>query len=115
MHASACRALRFAVIGWLLLASGCSGGLPPDKAAYAGEWRGKGVRLVITETADVDYDGARHGVAAAVKGPIRSFEGDSFVVGLGAMSARFVVSKPPYQEGGVWKMVVDGVELTKAP
>jgi hypothetical protein len=29
------------------------------------------------------------------------------------MSTRFVVSKPPYQEGDSWKMVVDQVELTK--
>jgi hypothetical protein len=30
------------------------------------------------------------------------------------MATTFVVSKPPYQDGDHWKMVVDGVELTKA-
>jgi hypothetical protein len=29
------------------------------------------------------------------------------------MATTFVVSKPPYQDGAQWKMVVDGLELTK--
>jgi hypothetical protein len=29
------------------------------------------------------------------------------------MNTTFVVSKPPYQQGQTWRMVVDGVELTR--
>jgi hypothetical protein len=29
------------------------------------------------------------------------------------MSTEFVVSAPPHEDAGVWKMTVDGVELTR--
>jgi hypothetical protein len=45
--------------------------------------------------------------------PIKRFEGNNIEAGLGPMSATFVVSMPPYQDGDQWKMVVDGVELTR--
>jgi hypothetical protein len=45
---------------------------------------------------------------------LRRFEGDNFVVGLPLLSTTFQVSKPPYEEAGRWKMIVDGVELTRA-
>ena len=35
------------------------------------------------------------------------------MVGIGPMSTMFTVSKPPYHDGRDWKMVVDGVELTR--
>ena len=38
------------------------------------------------------------------------FEGTDFVVGVGPMSTTFKVSRPPYDGGGTWKMVVDGVD-----
>ena len=42
------------------------------------------------------------------------FDGDNFSAGVGFLRTTFVVSKPPYREGALWKMVVDGVELTRA-
>jgi hypothetical protein len=44
---------------------------------------------------------------------LRRFEGDHFVVGIAFLSTTFEVSTPPHQEAGTWKMVVDGVELTR--
>jgi len=52
-------------------------------------------------------------VTTSVNGPLKDFDGDNFSAGIGPMSTTFVVSKPPYQDKGRWKMVVDGVELTK--
>ena len=48
-----------------------------------------------------------------LQAPLQRFEGDNFVVGVGPMSTVFTVSKPPYHDGRDWKMVVDGVELTR--
>jgi hypothetical protein len=55
------------------------------------------------------------GVTTSVEAPLKGFDGSNFEVGIGPMATTFVVSKPPYQDGEKWKMVVDGVELTKAP
>ena len=43
------------------------------------------------------------------------FEGDDFAVGVGCVVTRFEVSEPPHLEDGSWRMVVDGVELTREP
>ena len=48
-----------------------------------------------------------------VDAPLKEFKGDNFVVGIGFMSTEFAVSAPPHEDGGVWKMTVDGVELTR--
>jgi hypothetical protein len=62
---------------------------------------------------------ARHTSACTVacikpsKGPLNGFEGNNVVVGIGPISTTFMVSVPPHQEGGDWKMTVDGVELTR--
>ena len=44
---------------------------------------------------------------------ISKFDGDDFEVKVLLMSTSFKVSKPPHQEGDTWKMVVDGVELSR--
>jgi hypothetical protein len=49
----------------------------------------------------------------SINAPLRQFEGDHFVVGIAFLSTTFEVSTPPHQEAGTWKMVVDGVELTR--
>ena len=45
--------------------------------------------------------------------PIKEFKGDNFVLGLASVTTEFVVSEPPHEVGGDWKMTVDGVELTR--
>lgn len=44
----------------------------------------------------------------------QGFEEDNFIVGVGLLRTPFVVSKPPYHEAGAWKMVADGIDLTKS-
>jgi len=69
--------------------------------------------LHISQDGRVKYKRIRGSQTTSVDGPLKDFDGDNFEVGVWKMSTTFVVSNPPYQEAGRWKMVVDGVELTK--
>ncbi|NRF71859.1 hypothetical protein HLB44_33220 [Aquincola sp. S2] len=94
---------------------GCGQPVPPDKAAYVGEWQDKTMYLLITQDGSVRYKRLRAGASTSVQGPLQGFEGPHFKVGIGPMSTTFVVSKPPYRdEENQWKMVVDDVVLTKS-
>jgi hypothetical protein len=101
----------------LLLAAmllGCGKPVPPEKADFVGEWKAPGMHLLLLQDGSVQYNRIKSGVTTSVSGPLQGFEGDNFVVGVGLWRTTFVVSKPPYRDGAVWKMVVDGVELTRS-
>ena len=98
-----------------LILSACGQPVPDDKAAYVGEWRGQTMTLLLMKDGTVHYARVKGSVTTSIDGPLRRFEGDNFVVGIPFISTTFEVSKPPYQEAGTWKMVVDGVELTRVP
>ena len=98
-----------------LLIQACSGQpVPPEKIDYVGEWTSKEMYLLILQDGSVHYKRLKGGGTREITGPIKEYQGDSFVVGIGFIATTFEVSKPPYQEDGVWKMVVDGVELTRS-
>ncbi len=101
---------------WLILTFSKGGGtpLPPDKAEYAGEWKGPDIYLLITRDSKVSYKRTRQRSQTSLNLPIRHFQGDNFSVGYLFTFTTFFVSKPPYQDGDKWKMVVDGVELTRS-
>ena len=96
-----------------LTLAACAQPVPPDKLAYVGEWKGGGMWLLILQSGRVEYERAKGSGKTSVSGPLKKFEGDNFSVGIGLLTTTFVVSKPPYPDAGVWKMVVDGVELTR--
>ena len=91
----------------------CAKPVPPEKSAYVGEWRERTMYLLITKDGSVRYKRLKGGVNTSIQGPLKQFDGNDFEVGIGPIKTTFVVSKPPYQDGGKWKMVVDGVELTR--
>jgi hypothetical protein len=93
--------------------SACGKPVPSDKAEYVGEWQGKSMYLLITQDGSVRYKRVKGGGSTSIEAPLQRFVGDDFVVGIGPMSTVFTVSKPPYHDGREWKMVVDGVELTR--
>jgi hypothetical protein len=93
--------------------AGCGKPVPPEMSAYVGEWQEKTMSLLITQDGSVQYQRQKGGATTSVNGQLKGFTGNDFDVGVGPMATTFVVSKPPYQDGGHWKMVVDGVELTK--
>ena len=98
---------------FVAILAGCGKPLPADKAAYAGQWNGPQMALLITQDGRVDYKRDSGNGTTSVKAPIKEFAGNNLIVGVGPMETTFVVSAPPHQEGDAWKMTVDGVELTK--
>jgi hypothetical protein len=104
-----------AVLAMLFVATiaGCSKPLPPEKAVYAGQWRGGAVELLITQDGRVDYKKVEGNSNKSISAPIKEFAGDNMVVGVGPMATTFVITVPPHQDGQAWKMTVDGIELTK--
>lgn len=111
------RKVRITLMAGLLasLLVACAKPLPEGKATYAGEWRGGPISLVITTDGRAAYRRHEGNMSKSIDAPIKEFNGDNFVVGVGFMSTEFVVSRPPHEEGGAWKMTVDGVELTRRP
>ena len=109
--------LRTLFLSTILLGSlvACGKPVPPEKSAYVGEWQEKTMYLLITQDGSVQYKRLKGGATISVNGPLKGFNGNNFEVGIGPMTTTFIVSKPPYQDGDNWKMVVDEVELTKMP
>jgi hypothetical protein len=104
---------RLAAIVLVALVAACAEPVPSAKAAYVGDWQAPDMWLSITADGHVSYARRRGSARTNINAPIQAFEGDDFIVGVGWMHTRFVVSRPPHLEGGVWKMTVDGVELTR--
>jgi hypothetical protein len=102
-------------VATLLTLAACGQPVPNDKASYVGEWKSQAMSLQLTQDGSVHYKRVKGSTTTSIDAPLRRFEGDNFVVGIPFMSTTFEVSKPPHQEAGVWKMMVDGVELTRAP
>ena len=116
------KTLRIFTILLALALAGCAGkpesvagSLPADKAAYAGEWESKTLYLLITPDGNVTYRRTGPNSNVSISAPIEAFHGNDFDVGVGLLKTTFHVGKPPYREDGQWKMVVDGVPLTRAP
>lgn len=98
----------------LLALAGCAKPIPPERSAYVGEWEADAMALLITQDGRVAYKRLFGSSGSkSVSGPIQSFEGNNFIVGIGPVKTRFVVSVPPHEVRGEWKMTVDGVELTR--
>lgn len=96
-----------------LLVAGCSTPVPQAKLSYVGEWEGADMWLLITQDGRVEYERKRNGASSSISAPIKAWQGDDFLVGIGIFTTTFKVSKTPYLDGKVWKMVVDGVELKR--
>ena len=108
------RAARLAIAALVaLLLAACSQPLPQDKLAYAGSWRGPGMALDISTGGEVRYRRVKGNANTSIDAPIKAFHGDDFEVGIGPLTTRFAVSKPPTLEDGRWTMTVDGVTLTR--
>jgi hypothetical protein len=85
------------------------------RPALVGSWAGSGVTLVIEPGGMVHYAKHAGGVDTSVDAPIQGVTATSFEVGFLGITTTFAVDTPPHSDGGVWKMTVDGVELTRSP
>lgn len=84
-----------------------------QRPVYLGQWQGLAMSLLITQDGSVAYRRLEGGVNKSIDAPLKAFEGNDFIVGVGPMKTKFVVSVPPHAEGDTWQMTVDGVVLTK--
>lgn len=108
------RSLKMLTITLLLLVLlACGKPVPPDKTAFVGEWKGQNMRLLITKEGRVKYERVKEGATTSIDAPLQGFEGDNFSVGVGPLATKFIVTTPPHEYGAEWKMVVDGVELSR--
>jgi len=109
------RPARLALAALLVaFVAGCGEPVPADMKEYVGEWHGKDMLLVITQDGGVRYSRKQGSSTTNINAPIQRYDGASFWVGVGILATKFDVSKPPYRDGNLWKMVVDGVELTRS-
>lgn len=98
------------ILCWL---AGCAEPVPMERRHYVGVWEGEAMVLVIRPDGMLNYARQRGSVNSSVDGPIKAFEGNDLVVGVGWFTTTFEVSTPPRLENGEWIMVVDGVRLTR--
>ncbi len=97
----------------LLLLSSCGIPVPADKMDYVGEWRAPGMYLLIMADGSVKYKRIKKGFTKSIEAPLKRFNGDDFIVGIGSFKTTFRVDKRPYRDNGRWKMVVDSVTLIR--
>lgn len=107
---------RIALLGVLFtcLLAACGKPVPADKQDYVGTWESTTTSLLIDASGRVVY---KHqpspSTSKSLDAPIKAYEGNDFIVGVGPLTTRFVVSAPPHRVEGNWKMTVDGQELTR--
>ena len=91
---------------------------------YMGTWTAKGVLFTMTrgkgldgkESVSVNYK--RDGSVAATRttveksGRFKELDGNDVVVGVAFVTTTIEVQVPPHEQGGIWKMTVEGDELT---
>jgi hypothetical protein len=95
-----------------------AGPIPADKKDYIGDWRGQipggSLQLSITSDGTVNYERKEGSTSKSISnGTIKKFDGNDFEVEAFIVSTTFKVEKPPYRDGPAWKMIVDGVEVTR--
>ena len=103
-----------AVLGLTIGLLACGISIPEDKQLYVGQWNGAATSLRIDADGTVSYERQANPGHVTINAPIQEFRGDDFAVGLPLLTTTFEVSRPPWFEGGRWRMVVDGAELVRA-
>lgn len=105
---------QWVVTGLLLCwLAGCAEPVPVEKRHYVGVWEADSMVLVIRPDGMLSYARQRGSVKSTVNGPIKAFDGNDLVVGVGWFTTTFEVSTPPRMENGEWIMVVDDRRLTR--
>jgi hypothetical protein len=104
---------RGAGVVFAVLLTACSEPVSQLKRDYVGDWQGPRMTLSIRADGTVEYERIKEGGNVSIKGPLKEFRGDDFVVGVSFLTTTFEVSEPPHEVDGQWQMVVDGVRLTR--
>lgn len=101
-----------------LFSAGAPIGIPPEKQAYVGVWKGDKFDLSIDQEGEVRFrqsttvriDGNVSTTCRNVSGAIAGWDGDSFNVGAPGSNVVFRVDSPPSPSG---EMTVNGVPLVR--
>lgn len=97
-----------------LLLFGCSPDpIPQDQTIYVGVWQGGNVFLEIMEDGNASYAKVQDGATETVDSPVKQIGDGKIVIGFLFFTKTLELTKPPYEEDGEWKMIIDGVTLTK--
>ncbi len=87
--------------------------IPEDKKKYVGVWRSENAAIEIKDDGFVSYAKIVDGVSETVEGPIKEFEGDSFIVGFWFITKKFEVQEKPHIDGNSYKMKINDMEFTR--
>ncbi len=82
-------------------------------AALVGHWRGGAVDVVIDTEGGIAYKKELANSSKSLNGKISKIDQGSFEAGVFGITTTFQLNQRPHQDGGVWKMVLDGTELTR--
>jgi hypothetical protein len=102
----------FALASAVVVAA-CAKPVPPEQKDFIGLWEAPEMRLLITADGSLDYKRIKGGGSTSINAPIQEFTANGFSAGLGPLKTDFKVSQRPHAVDGVWRMTVDGVELTR--
>ncbi len=93
--------------------AGCEGTpVPEERQDIVGKWEGAAVTLNVTAEGHCHYVKIGAG-KKEINAPVQRWGDDGFDVGLGGVTTTFEVSQWPHEDGGKWKMTVDGAELVR--
>ncbi len=92
--------------------------VPKKRQNYIGVWESlygspTYMFMAISSNGQFRYKRVDVGRSVAFTVPIKEWNGKNFKAGVGTALTEFKVDKTPYQSGGRWYMVVDGVKLLK--
>ena len=79
-----------------------------------GAWKGENMSFRVDDFGNGEFAALEGGNSITSVGPVRILDGRHISVGLGANAYILNVTAPPHRAGGVARMSIDGVELTKA-
>lgn len=83
--------------------------IPEDKQDFIGTWKDDEVHLTISPTGQLEYKDPKLSLDA----PIKEFTDEHIIAGVWFLEKTFRIDNAPYQKNGVWKMKINGIELTK--
>lgn len=95
--------------------TGCSGEpVPEDKSEFVGYWSaGDGSYVQIQKNGDCKYKWIEGNTTTELTSGGASFEDGKFLCSFLVFDGPFSIDEAPHEEGGTWRMKLEGKELEK--
>ena len=110
-----------------LTIAGCSKTSPllENQKDYVGKWKNDSSTLIIERNGDAKY--SQHlkteakttssdistSTSSDIKASLTKLDAQHIQIGEGSMSKEFKVDKPPFEQDGKWKVILDGQIYTR--